>query len=156
MLGSYAGFKRFNFEKITKGDGSLVVDAKPGPFACPGRKDYNSWYFGAKIDYSMNINAKGYNSPGIPGAMQLRWSLMRRPGAKAWHVDVRTDKHPVFVNMNAGTNFDGLTWSHMGGSKTPVNFMDGHTQTYTVTHLRTLNTLSDWGEFIKGPFYYVY
>ena len=56
--------------------------------------------------------------------------------------------------MNAGTNFNSLSWTHMGGRRIPVVFMDGHTQTFPVGLLEKYNNSSPWSTYIKGPYYY--
>ena len=153
MVAPYAGLYKYNIDTVSALPGSSVAVSKPGPFSCAGRKDETSQRYGAKIDFCININAKGYSPSGILGGTQLKWSKMRRPGWRIWNVDVRRS-NPVYVNMNAGANFDSLEWSHKGSNGIPVVFMDGHTQTFPVGLLRVYNTSSPWKEYIKGPFYY--
>ena len=153
MMGPYAGYYRNTHKQLSGAREGFVKVPKPGPFSCSGRPDATTAAFGTKIDYSVNINATG-TQIGFAGGKQLQWSKLRRPSWRVWNVDVKNKYNPIYVNMNAGGNFDGLTWSHMGGTSTPVNFMDGHTQVFKVSHLRVLNSVTNWGSFIKGPFYY--
>lgn len=153
MMGTYAGYKKYSVDQVSAVSGSFVSIRQPGPFSCSGRKDQTSARYGAKMDYSISINAAGYNVSGIPGGKQMKWSQFRRPGWKVWNVDVRAASHPIFINMK-GVNFDPLIWTHMGGKTVPMVFMDGHTGTFSVGQVRTFNLSSPWKEYLKSPFYY--
>ena len=157
MAAPYAGFYRGNYvgnhRKISVIKDAFVSTSKPGPFSCSGRKDQTSTYYGAKIDYSININAKGYNSSGVNGK-QLKWGFLRNPSWRVWITDARPESHAQYVNLNPGPNLNGLKWSHRGGQSVPVVFMDGHTQVFSLALINKYCTSSPWQEYLKSPYYY--
>ena len=153
MVGPYAGYYRYTHKQLSGGPGGFVKVPKNSPFACPGRPDKTTVNYATKIDYSININAIGYTYNSA-GGRQLQWSKLRRPGWRVWNVDTKNQYNPIYVNMNAGGNFNGLTWSHMEGRRIPMVMMDGHTVTFNVGETRDYCNSSPWGTFIKGPFYY--
>jgi prepilin-type N-terminal cleavage/methylation domain-containing protein len=154
----YVGHYKYDFYRLTTTPGKFLTSRKENVYSCLGRKDNTAGTWGMKIDYAININAKGYTAATLPGSMQLRWSKMRRPGNKVWINDLRTlTGIPHHVNMNDGVNFDKLYWTHMGGKRVPVVFMDGHTGTFTSALIRRYNNSSPWKWFeAHSPYYYGY
>ena len=153
MSGVYAGFYRNTHKKLSGARDGFVKVPNNSPFACPGRPDKTTSTYGTKIDYSVNINAIGYTYNSA-GARQLQWTKVRRPGWRVWNVDTKNQYNPIYVNMNAGSNFNALTWSHMEGRSIPMVMMDGHTVTFNVGETGAYCSSSPWSNYIKGPFYY--
>ena len=155
LVAPYTGtYYKYDFYRISIQPRKFVTTRKPGVFSCSGRKNNTSNTWGAKIDYTVNNNAAGYNYNHL-GARQMQWSKALRPSWKVWQTDVRRSSGiPGNVNMNAGVNFDGLTWSHLGGKVVPVVFMDGHTGTFPVGQLRVFNNSSPWQLYLSSPYYY--
>ena len=154
----YVGHYKYDFYRLTTTPGKFAKSGKENVYSCTGRKNTTSGTWGLKIDYTININAKGYEAATIPGSKQLRWSKVKRPGQKVWITDVRASSGiPNHANMNDGSNFDKLVWTHLGGKRTPVVFMDGHTGTFTVGAMRRYNNSSPWTLFVQtSPYYYGY
>lgn len=155
LTAPYTGtYYKYDFYRISIQPRKFVTTKKPGVFSCSGRKNNTSNTWGAKIDYTVNNNAAGYNYNNL-GAKQMQWSKALRPSWRVWQTDVRRASGcPGGTNMNAGVNFDGLTWSHQGGKVVPVVFMDGHTGTFTMAQLRVFNNSSPWQLYLNSPYYY--
>ena len=156
MVAPYAGYKKYTNTAVSAVEGKFVPVKTPGVFSCSGRKDQISGSYGAKIDYSISINAAGIVAQHTTdnGSRQLRWSKIRRPGWRIWNVDGRQNSNAMYINMNPGSNLNAITWTHMGGSTIPLVFMDGHTETYNLGLISKYHSNSPWSEFVKGPFYY--
>ena len=154
LVAPYVGHYKYDYYRMTTTPGKFATSGKENVYSCTNRKNYTSGTWGLKMDYAININAKGYTAATIPGSKQLRWSKVKRPSRKVWITDLRRDAVPNHVNMNDGTNFDSLVWSHFGGSKTPVVFMDGHTGILTVAIIRRHNNSSPWSWFVQNSHYY--
>ena len=153
----YVGHYKYDFYRLTTTPKQFTKSGKENVYSCTGRKNTTSGTWGLKIDYSININAKGYESGTIPGSKQIRWTKVKRPSRKAWITDVRASSGiPSHVNMNDGTNFNNLVWTHMGGQRTPLVYMDGHTGTLSLGILRRYNNSSPWKLFLESPYYYGY
>ena len=147
---------KYDFYRISLVQGARVSDKRPGVFSCSGRTDGTSTTFGAKLDFSMNINAKGYDNNSV-GARQMRWSKVRRPSHKVWNIDLRqSGVGAVYVNLNP-SNFSGHVWSHTGLNLAAMVHMDGHTQTMKIPEIGRLCNSNPWANFERNsPFYYGY
>ena len=154
LVAPYVGHYKYDYYRLTTTPGKFATSGKENVYSCTNRKDYTSGTWGLKVDYGININAKGYAAATIPGSQQLRWSKVKRPSQKVWINDLRRDAIPNHVNMNDGVNFDSLVWTHFGGAKTPVVYMDGHTGILTVSLIRRYNNSSPWSWFVKNSHYY--
>jgi hypothetical protein len=157
LLAPYAGLYKYGYYRVTTRQGKLVSSYKWGPFSCSSRKKaYGIATFGARIDFLMSINAKGPYAAGPAKIKQLRWSKMRKPSQRAWHIDVQRSKSVMVANFNPGGNFNGLIFSHKGGKLTALNHMDGHVATYAPARLSLMHS-SDYSTIYKrGIFYYYY
>ena len=158
MVGPYAGYKKYSNTAVSAVEGKFVPVKQTGIFSCSGRRDQISGGYGAKIDYSISINAAGIvaqNTTNL-GSRQLRWSKIRRPGWRIWNVDVRQESNAMYVNLNPGGNYNTLKWSHMEGRSVPVVYMDGHTAIHPAPLLGKYHDNTQWGEYTRGPFYYSY
>ena len=145
LLAPYAGYGRHkNRYQLSQTPGSLVIYTKPGVWACPALPDKNSGSRGTKIDFSISIGAKGkVPSPGPLGPVyQLLYSKIRNPGNTAWTVDCRQSgggTNAMYVNLNPGSNFDGVSFGHFGGSSTQVQHVDGHVKAYPPAKLSQMH-----------------
>ena len=159
LLAPYVpGLYKYDFYRVSIRDGSRVSQKKPGVFSCSGRQADSTWTtYGAKIDYSININAKGDELNSI-GGKQRRWSKFRKPSRKAWHVDVRHDTSVggIYVNMNP-SNFSSLKWTHAGINRGAMVHVDGHTETMAISLIGRYCNNSPWSWHVNNsPFCYEY
>ena len=151
MQGPYAGYKKLNYDQVSQDTAKFVPFTKPGIFACSGRKENNSGTYGTKIDFSICINAAGYNYSNTPNTKQMKWSFLKRPSRKAWNICGRSST-PAYSNLGENS-FDSKVWTHMGGKRIPIVHMDGHTDDYAVGHVRQMGKNSPWKTFVQGIFY---
>ena len=156
LLAPYAGYNKYDFYRVSLSKSKLVPYTKPGPYSCGAWKDQTTATWGVKRDFSISINAKGYDgkghSSGYP-TYQLKWSRLPRPSRKAWIFDARKVKPGGAGNINLNPNNLGETdWRH--GSKVASSHMDGHVQVYSVAQTIKFHNSSPWKTFIRGIFYY--
>ena len=157
LLAPYAGLYKYGYYRVTTRPGKLVPSYKWGPFSCTSRKKaYGIKTFGARIDFLNSIHAQGPYAAGPAQIKQLRWSKMRKPAGKAWHVDVQRSDSVMTANFNAGGNFNGLIFSHKGGKITPLNHMDGHVSTNYPARLSLMHHADNGVIYRRGVFYYYY
>ena len=145
LLASYAGYGRHkNKYQLSQSYSTLVPYTKPGVWSCPALPDANSGSRGTKIDFPISIGAKGkVPSPGPLGPVyQLLYSKIRNPGNTAWILDCRSTgggNNAMYVNLNPGPNFDGVSWGHFGGSSAQVQHVDGHVKAYPPAKLSQMH-----------------
>ena len=145
LLATYAGYgKHKNNYQLSQVTGTLVPYRKPGVWSCPALPDKNSGSRGAKIDFSVSIAARGnVPSPGPLGPVyQLLYNKIRNPGNTAWTLDCRQSgggTNAMYVNLNPGGNFDGVSFGHFGGSSTQVQHVDGHVKAYPPAKLSQMH-----------------
>ena len=143
LLAPYAGYGRRNgfTERVSQSPTSNVPYKKPGVWSCSAMPDQNSASRGAKIDYTIDILARGhlYWSPGPAGPInQLLYSKIRNPSNTGWIIDCRSKTGggaAMNVNLNPGVNFDGVAFGHFGGASAQVQHVDGHVKAYPPTKL---------------------
>ena len=159
LLGAYAGYNRFDYYRVSQSLTSKkpVPYKKPGPYACSVWEDQTSTTYGVKRDFSISINAKGYDCKGHPSGYptyQLKWSRLPRPSRKAWIIDARKTKpgSAGIINLNPGSNFEGGVWRH--GQNVLVSHVDGHVRAYSVPQIARFHNHSPWKTFTQGIFYY--
>ena len=160
MLAPYAGFYRNTETKISKLPGTTqVVDGKPGVFSC-NSATYVTQARGAKIDYSVSINARGSATrshvSGKP-IRQLLWSRIKNPTRCAWILDVRqhVPDSGIYINLNSDTSYTNCNWGHMGGRSIQIVHVDGHVGSYARSYLiGGVHSGSPWSVYKAGIFYY--
>ena len=142
LLAPYAGYgRRDGFtDRVSQARRSNVPYMKPGVWACPAMPDQTTYSRGVKIDYCIDILARGpLAGPGPGGPVyQLLYSKIRNPGNTGWIIDCRSKTGggaAMNVNLNPGTNFDGVAFRHFGGSSAQVQHVDGHVKAYPPTKL---------------------
>ena len=156
LLGPYAGYNRFDHYRVSQSREKFIPYTKPGPYACSAWEFKTTW--GVKRDFSISVNAVGYDGKGHPSGYptkQLKWSRLPLPSRKAWIIDARKTSaggSGAFINLNPGSNFDEGVWPH--GQKAGVSHMDGHVAVYTVGQLGVFHNKTPHEVFIQGIFYY--
>ena len=143
LLAPYAGYgRRDGFtDRVSQSRTSHVPYMKPGVWSCAAMPDQTTHSRGVKIDYCIDIMARGhlYWSPGPAGPVnQLLYSKIRNPSNTGWIIDCRSKTGggaAMNVNLNPGVNFDGVAFGHFGGASAQVQHVDGHVKAYPPTKL---------------------
>ena len=156
LIAPYAGFHKNGYYKISRSSGGFVAETKPCVFSCGGKEAKSVATYGAKIDFSISINARGPYDYSGSGYKNLSFGRMRNPSRRGWLVDTRSKGDvSTRINMNPGTNYDGLEFPHFSGAKTPINHMDGHAAVYPSIQLGEMHKSGN-PSYKYGVFYYYY
>ena len=159
MLAPYAGYYRNTHLAISKVPGAMQRDDKPGVFSC-NSAPYVTKDRGAKIDFSISINARGQVDRILSSGKnyrQLLWSRIKNPTRCAWVLDVR-QKSPdssLYINLNSMESFTSCNWGHFAGKSAQVSHVDGHVGSYTSAYMiGPVHSGSPWAPHKAGIFYY--
>ena len=154
MLSSYAGYGKRDHYRLSQSPKSMVRYTKPGAFSCSSQPDATTKTYGAKIDFTISIMARGSKvAPG--GYRQAKWSLIRTPSRRAWNIDTRPNGIPNGANLAPGTNFAGLKWGHYNAKKGMLVHVDGHTDIYPTALLSTMHDTGAGFTYSTGLFRYL-
>ena len=159
MLAPYAGYYKNTYIKISLTPNSFTRIVKPGVFACnsapDGTKDR-----GAKIDYTISINAAGRLERAHPSGYptkQMLWSRIKQPTRCAWIIDVRnhTPDSGLYINLNGEGSYTSCTWGHFAGKSTQTVHVDGHVGSYARSYMiGAVHSGNPWSVHKAGIFYY--
>ena len=160
MLAPYAGYYRYGVTQISKQQGGTqVIDRKAGVFSC-NSAPMGTLNRGAKIDFSISINARGQvdraHASGKP-IRQLLWSRIKNPTRCAWILDVRqhVPDTGLYINLNGEGSYTNCNWGHMGGRSIQIVHVDGHVGSYARSYLiGGVHSGSPWSVYKAGIFYY--
>ena len=159
MLAPYAGYHRYTETSISKVPGRQEIDVKGGVFSC-NSATYVTKNRGAKIDFSISINARGKlersHGSGNP-ISQMLWSRIKQPTRCAWilHVRQNAPDSSLYINLNGEGSYTNCNWPHMGGKSTQIVHVDGHVGSYDRAYMiGGVHSGSPWSVHKAGIFYY--